>query len=56
MTNSSIPLKNKNTENFSVGSFLIRAELRPPNHAYYNFAQAMMTAGKVDILIKGRAA
>lgn len=32
--------KNKNTENFPVGSFLIRADLRPHIHAYYNFARA----------------
>ncbi len=32
--------KNKDTENFPVGSFLIRAELRPHIHAYYNFARA----------------
>lgn len=40
MTTSSIPLKNKDTENFPVGSFLIRADLRPHIHAYYNFARA----------------
>ncbi len=34
------PVKNKDTENFPVGSFLIRADLRPHIHAYYNFARA----------------
>ena len=32
--------KNKNTENFPVGSFLIRKDLRPYIHAFYNFARA----------------
>lgn len=32
--------KNKDTENFPVGSFLIRADLRPHVHAFYNFARA----------------
>lgn len=32
--------KNKDTENFPVGSFLIRAALRPHVHAFYNFARA----------------
>lgn len=32
--------KNKDTENFPVGSFLIRAELRPHVHAFYSFARA----------------
>jgi hydroxysqualene synthase len=33
------PIKNKNTENFPVGSFLIAPHLRPHIHAYYNFAR-----------------
>ncbi|MDD4615737.1 MAG: squalene/phytoene synthase family protein [Alphaproteobacteria bacterium] len=32
--------KNRNTENFPVGSFLIRPELRPHIHVFYNFARA----------------
>lgn len=32
--------KNKNTENFPVGSFLLRTNVRPHVHAYYNFARA----------------
>ena len=32
--------KNRDTENFPVGSFLIRASLRPHVHAFYNFARA----------------
>jgi squalene synthase HpnC len=32
--------KNRETENFPVGSFLIRPELRPHVHAFYNFARA----------------
>ncbi|MBV8061781.1 MAG: squalene/phytoene synthase family protein [Alphaproteobacteria bacterium] len=32
--------KNQNTENFPVGSFLIRAALRPHVHAFYAFARA----------------
>lgn len=32
--------KNKNTENFPVGSFLIREALRKHVHAFYNFARA----------------
>lgn len=32
--------KNKNTENFPVGSWLIRPDLRPHVHAFYNFARA----------------
>lgn len=32
--------KNRNTENFPVGSVLIRPELRPHIHAFYNFARA----------------
>lgn len=32
--------KNANTENFPVGSFLIRPDLRPHVHAFYNFARA----------------
>ena len=32
--------KNRSTENFPVGSFLIRADLRPHVHALYNFARA----------------
>lgn len=32
--------KNKDTENFPVGSFLISAHLRPHIHAYYSFARA----------------
>lgn len=31
--------KNRNTENFPVGSFLIRPDLRPHVHAFYNFAR-----------------
>lgn len=31
--------KNAGTENFPVGSFLIRAELRPHVHAFYRFAR-----------------
>lgn len=31
--------KNQNTENFPVGSFLIRPDLRPHVHAYYAFAR-----------------
>ena len=31
--------KNKDTENFPVGSALIRASLRPHVHAFYNFAR-----------------
>lgn len=37
--------KNKNTENFPVGSFLLKAELRPAVHAYYNFARAADDVG-----------
>ncbi len=40
ITPSSPVQKTKHTENFPVGSFLIRAELRPHIHAYYNFARA----------------
>ena len=32
--------KNRETENFPVGSFLIRAGLRPHIHAFYTFARA----------------
>ncbi|MGB9152797.1 MAG: squalene synthase HpnC [Alphaproteobacteria bacterium] len=32
--------KNRDTENFPVGSWLIRPELRPHVHAFYNFARA----------------
>jgi squalene synthase HpnC len=32
--------KNRHTENFPVGSFLIRADLRTHVHAFYNFARA----------------
>jgi farnesyl-diphosphate farnesyltransferase len=32
--------KNKNTENFPVGSLLIRPDLRTHVHAFYNFARA----------------
>jgi farnesyl-diphosphate farnesyltransferase len=32
--------KNRDTENFPVGSFLIRPDLRPHVHAFYNFARA----------------
>ena len=32
--------KNRNTENFPVGSLLIRADLRAHVHAFYNFARA----------------
>src|SRR5271156_3965533 len=32
--------KNRDTENFPVGSFLIRPELRPHIHTFYNFARA----------------
>ncbi len=32
--------KNRSTENFPVGSFLIRPDLRPHVHAFYNFARA----------------
>lgn len=32
--------KNQNTENFPVGSFLIRPDLRPHVHAFYQFARA----------------
>jgi squalene synthase HpnC len=32
--------KNKDTENFPVGSFLIRADLRPHVHSFYRFARA----------------
>lgn len=35
-----VPEKNKNTENFPVGSFLIAAHLRGHIHAYYNWARA----------------
>jgi farnesyl-diphosphate farnesyltransferase len=35
-----MPVKNRNTENFPVGSFLIRPDLRPHVHAFYNFARA----------------
>ncbi|MDD3371657.1 MAG: squalene synthase HpnC [Alphaproteobacteria bacterium] len=31
--------KNKNAENFPVGSFLIRSDLRPHIHAFYDFAR-----------------
>ncbi len=31
--------KNRDTENFPVGSFLIRPDLRPHVHAFYNFAR-----------------
>ncbi len=33
--------KNKNTENFPVGSLLIARRLRPHVHAYYNYARAI---------------
>jgi squalene synthase HpnC len=33
--------KNKDTENFPVGSFLIRADLRPHIHCFYRFARAI---------------
>ncbi|MDD3288230.1 MAG: squalene/phytoene synthase family protein, partial [Alphaproteobacteria bacterium] len=32
--------KNSETENFPVGSFLLKAELRPHVHAFYRFARA----------------
>ena len=32
--------KNRDTENFPVGSWLIRPDLRPHVHAFYNFARA----------------
>src|ERR1700685_354460 len=32
--------KNRDGENFPVGSFLIRADLRAHVHAFYNFARA----------------
>src|ERR1700758_3346820 len=32
--------KNRGTENFPVGSFLIRRDLRAHVHAFYNFARA----------------
>jgi squalene synthase HpnC len=32
--------KNRNTENFPVGSFLIRPDLRQDVHVFYNFARA----------------
>lgn len=34
------PAKNRHTENFPVGSLLIRADLRPHVHAFYAFARA----------------
>lgn len=42
--------KNKNTENFPVGSFLIRADLRPAIHAYYLFARAADDIGDNPLL------
>jgi squalene synthase HpnC len=39
MTHSQ-PLKNRNTENFPVGSWLIRPDLRHHVHVFYNFARA----------------
>ena len=38
--NSTISGKNRETENFPVGSFLIRPDLRRHVHALYNFARA----------------
>ena len=49
---TSVKEKNKNTENFPVGSFLIRADLRPHIHAYYNFARAADDIGD-DPLMDG---
>jgi farnesyl-diphosphate farnesyltransferase len=57
--------KNSGTENFPVGSFLIRADLRPHVHAFYQFARAaddisdhpLLDAGekvrRLDRLVRG---
>lgn len=39
-TQSTTSDKNAGTENFPVGSFLIRSSLRPHVHVFYNFARA----------------
>ena len=40
MTDNTASGKNRDTENFPVGSFLIRPDLRGHVHAFYNFARA----------------
>ena len=40
MAASTASSKNRDTENFPVGSFLIRPDLRAHVHAFYNFARA----------------